>query len=283
MHRYFILAGKVLIVIFALIGVVFTGIYIAMQFGLLNVAGSIAERNAFFTGSATSTVPAQPCTDASQHMCAWNQTPEWQVIKGGLTKDAPIIARVSRETGVSQRMIASVVVPEQTRFFTSNREVFKRYFEPLKILGSLSQFSLGVSGIKEETAIQIENQAMDQSSPFYPGAGMASLFSYSATSSAHDLALYNRLSDPKNHYYSYLYTALYIKEVESQWQKAGFDISQKPEAVVTLFNIGFQGSHPNPAPQAAGAVIDTGGEQYVYGQLGADFYYSNELTDIFPR
>ncbi len=55
-------------------------------------------------------------------------------------------------------MIASVVVPEQTRFFTSNREVFKRYFEPLKILGSLSQFSLGVSGIKEDTAIQIENQ-----------------------------------------------------------------------------------------------------------------------------
>ena len=26
---------------------------------------------------------------------------------------------------------AAVIVPEQTRFFTSNREVFKRYFEPL--------------------------------------------------------------------------------------------------------------------------------------------------------
>ncbi len=276
-------ALKVLVVIFALIGVAFTGVYVAMQFGLLNVAGSIAERNAFFTGSATSTIPAQPCADVTQKVCTWSATPEWEVISGGLTKDAPVIAKVSQQTGVSQRMIVSVVVPEQTRFFTSNREVFKRYFEPLKILGSMSQFSLGVSGIKEETAIQIENQANDPTSPFYPGPGMAALFSYNGTTTPHDTALFNRLSDPKDHYYSYLYTALYIKEVEAQWSKAGFDISQNPEAVVTLFNIGFQGSHPNGQPQAAGAVIDTGGQQYVYGQLGADFYHSNELTDIFPK
>jgi hypothetical protein len=283
MKKYFLIALKVLVVLFALIGVTFVGVYVAMQFGLLNVAGSIAERNAFFTGSATSTVPAQPCADATQKSCAWDQTPEWAVISGGLTKDAPIIAQVSAQTGVSQRMIAAVVVPEQTRFFTSNREVFKRYFEPLKILGSLSQFSLGVSGIKEETAITIENQALDSTSPFYPGPGMSDLFSYNGTTTPHDDALFNRLTDDKNHYYSYLYTALYIKEVEAQWSRAGFDISQKPEAVVTLFNIGFQGSHPNATPQAAGAVITTGGQQYVYGQLGADFYYSNDLTDIFPK
>lgn len=283
MQKYLVVGGKVLVVIFALIGVTFVAIYVAMQFGLLNVRGSIADRNSFFTGSATSTMPTQPCTDTASHTCGWNQTPEWEVIKGGLIKDQAVIARVSAETGVSERMIAAVVVPEQTRFFTSNREVFKRYFEPLKILGAMSQFSLGVSGIKEETAMQIESQALDTNSAFYPGEGMAALFSYSATTTAHDSALYNRLSDSKNHYYSYLYTALYIKEVEAQWQKAGFDISQKPEAVVTLFNIGFQGSHPNANPKAAGAVITTGGAQYVYGQLGANFYYSNELADVFPK
>jgi hypothetical protein len=284
MKRFFVVALKTLVVVFALVGAAFVAVYFAMQFGWLNVAGSIAQRNAFFFGgSTTSTIPVQPCTDAAQNVCAWNQTPEWAVIKSGLAKDALTIAKVSQQTGVSQRMIAAVVVPEQTRFFTSNREVFKRYFEPLKILGSLSQFSLGVSGIKEETAIQTEKQANDPTSPFYPGAGMNNLFSYNGTTTPHDTALYNRLSDPKDHYYSYLYTALYIKEVEAQWQHAGFDISQKPEVVVTLFNIGFQGSHPNATPKAAGAVIDTGGQQYVYGQLGANFYYSNELTDIFPK
>lgn len=283
MRKHLITIGKALVVIFALIGATFTLVFVAMQFGLLNVPGSIAERNAFFTGSATSTIPAQPCTDIAQTICAWDQTPEWAVISAGLTKDAPIIAQVSAQTGISQRMIAAVVIPEQTRFFTSNREVFKRYFEPLKILGSLSQFSLGVSGIKEETADMIETNAASSTSIFYPGPGMDALFSYAGTTTPHDAALFNRLSDPNNHYYSYLYTALYIKEVEAQWQNAGFDISQNPAAVVTLFNIGFQNSHPNANPQAGGAVITTGGQQYVYGQLGADFYESNDLTNIFPK
>jgi len=273
--------GLGLIILFALIGIAFTGVFVAMQFGWLNVAGSIASRNSFFTGS--NTIPAQPCENAVFQVCAWNMTPEWQVIKGGLEKDAPTIAKVSEQTGVSERMIAAVVVPEQTRFFTSNREVFKRYFEPLKILGSLSQFSLGVSGIKEETAAQIETYAASTTSPFYPGPGMAELFNYSGTTTPHDTALYNRLSDANNHYYSYLYTALYIKEVGAQWQRAGFDISQKPEAVVTLFNIGFQSSHPNANPQVAGSEIATGGQTFVYGELGSMFYYSNELTDIFPK
>jgi hypothetical protein len=283
MRKYFIHALKVLIVIFALIGVTFVAVYVAMQYGLLDVRGSIADRNAFFTGNASSTLPAQPCTESAFKACNWNETPEWEVIKGGLIKDSPIIAKVSAQTGVSERMIASVVVPEQTRFFTSNREVFKRYFEPLKILGSLSQFSLGVSGIKEDTAIQIEKQALDTASPFYPGPGLSDLFSYDATTTPHDDALFNRLTDAKDHYYSYLYTALYIKEVESQWTHVGFDISKNPGAVVTLFNIGFQGSHPNPTPKAAGAVITTGGRQYVYGQLGANFYNSDELLAFFPR
>lgn len=283
MNRFFMVVLKALVVLFALIGAAFVAIYFAMQFGLLDVRGSIADRNAFFTGNASSTLPAQPCIQSAFKACSWNETPEWEVIKNGLIKDSPVIAKVSQETGVSGRMIAAVVVPEQTRFFTSNREVFKRYFEPLKILGSLSQFSLGVSGIKEDTAIQTEKQAADPASPFYPGPGMAALFSYSGTTTPHDAALYNRLSDAKAHYYSYLYTALYIKEVEMQWSHAGYDISQNPEAVVTLFNIGFQGSHPNPTPKAAGAIINTGGRQYVYGQLGANFYNSEELSGFFPR
>ncbi|HVV15176.1 MAG TPA: hypothetical protein VHD55_02140 [Candidatus Paceibacterota bacterium] len=268
--------------VFAVIGFLFTAVFFAMQLGLLNVRGSIAERNAFFLGSATSTVPSQPCRDADMNVCAWSETPEWEVVKGGLSKDAPIIARVSQETGVSARMIAAVIVPEQMRFFTSNREVFKRYFEPLKILGSLSQFSLGVSGIKEDTANAIEAYANDPTSPFYPGAGVSALIAYPAGTD-HDAELYNRLTDAKDHYYSLLYTALYIKEIESQWSRAGYDISNNPGAVVTLFNIGFAGSHPNASPRAAGAAIEAGGKTYVYGQLGAEFYNSNELREVLPQ
>lgn len=277
--KYFFLGA---VYVFAAIGALFVAVYIAMHFGLLNVPGSIAERNAFFLGSATSTLPAEPCTDKTESTCAWSETPEWEVVKGGLIKDASVIDRVASETGVDARMIAAVVVPEQMRFFTSNREIFKSYFEPLKILGSLSQFSLGVSGIKEETADAIERYAADPASPFYPGEGMSDLIVYPGGSD-HDAELYRRLTDAKDHYYSLLYTALFIKEIEMQWARAGYDVSHNPGAITTLFNIGFAGSHPNATPRAAGAAIETGGQTYAYGELGAEFYNSSELIDLFPR
>jgi hypothetical protein len=270
------------IFVFAVIGFVFTAIFFAMQLGLLNVRGSIAERNAFFLGSATTTLPAEPCTDKGKRSCVWSETPEWAAVRGGLTKDASVLARVSAETGVPARMIAAVVVPEQLRFFTSNREVFKRYFEPLKILGSLSQFSLGVSGIKEDTANAIETHSSDSTSPFYPGAGMGALIAYQAGTD-HDTELYNRLTDAKDHYYSLLYTALFIKEIEMQWARAGFDISNNAGVIATLFNIGFTNSHPNAAPRVAGASVSVGGETYAYGELGAEFFASGELADVLPK
>jgi hypothetical protein len=284
--KFWMKAGLLVGGLFALIGIAFTAVFIGMQAGVFNVRGSILERNAFFTGGKSDqtlapALPAQPCADASKTVCAWNETPEWAVVAGGLTKDAPIIQKVSAQTQVSPRLIASVVVPEQIRFFTSEREIFKRYFEPLKILGSLSQFSLGVSGIKQETAVDIEKYANDANSPFYPGDGYAALITY-APGTSHDQELYNRLTDAKNHYYSYLYTAIYIKEIEMQWKRAGFPIDGKPEVVGTLFNIGFKASVPKANPQTAGATITTGGTQYSFGALGADFFNSLELRTVFP-
>lgn len=271
---------QILVGIFACIGLVFSVVYAGMQAGFFNVRGSITARNDFFQ-STPITPKTLPCDD-QKSVCDWNQTPEWQVVKGGLQKDASVIKKVGNETGVSPRMIAAVVVPEQTRFFTSNREVFKRYFEPLKILGSLSQFSLGVSGIKQATADNIEKYAADQSSPRYAGEGMAALIAYSNPAD-HDTVLYTRLTEPKDHYYQYLYTALFIKEIENEWKNAGYDIHDKPEVIVTLFNLGFQASHPNPNPGTGGAPIGTGGQTYSYGQLGSAFYHSQELSDVFPQ
>lgn len=285
MNKRLKIALIALLIVFALIGLVFTGVFVAMQLGLTNVRGSISDRNAFFLGKDDATdaapIPSQPCADASQTSCAWNETPEWAVVEGGLTKDAAVIARVSSETGIPARLIAASVVPEQIRFFTSEREVFKRYFEPLKILGSLSQFSLGVSGIKQETARLVEEHARDPESPFYPGPDAARLIAYN-DQIGKDEELYRRLTDEKDHYYSYLYTALYLKEVMAQWERAGFPIKDDPYALVTLFNIGFANSVPKADPQPGGAPITVGGSVYSFGQLGGDFYTSNELRDVLP-
>ncbi|MEI8130078.1 MAG: hypothetical protein WCG55_01070 [bacterium] len=265
--------------IFAVIGLTFTIVFFGMRFGLFNVRGSIASRNSFFSTPTTKTTVA-PCLDKLS-TCDWNQTPEWQAIQGGLTKDSAVIERVSAETGVSARMIAAVVVPEQTRFFTANREIFKSYFEPLKILGSMTQFSLGISGIKEPTAKDIELYANTKTVDSYAGDGMSALFAY-PDGQDHNTVLYNRLTDAKDHYYQYLYTALFIKEIEAQWLKSGFDISKDSGTIVTLFNLGFNASHPNAQPKIGGATIVSGGKTYAYGELGALFYNSTELPDLKP-
>ncbi len=288
MHKYVKIAAYILIGGFALVGFLFTVVFIGMQFGVFNVKGSIASRNALFLKNVDSSVAQKvaenqiPCDDITATTCEWNKTPQWEVVKQGLIKDQVLISRVAAETGVSTRSIASVVIPEQIRFFTAEREVFKRYFEPLKILGSLSQFSLGVSGIKQETAVQIEQYANDPTSPFYPGDGIAKLIAY-PDGAAHDETLYKRLTNEKDHYYSYLYTAIFIKEIQSQWLRSGFNLSQNPGAIVTLFNIGFEKSHPNATPETAGAPITAGGTVYSFGELGEKFYLSDELSAEFPR
>jgi hypothetical protein len=285
-----------IILVFALIGMAFTAVFIGMKFGLTNVRGTLDERDSFFGkvpslslgNTASSSAPNEPVGNGCREgldqnkPCEWNETVQWEVVKGGLTKDQAVIARVAGETGVSPRMIAAAVVPEQIRFFTDNREVFKRYFEPLKVLASLSQFSLGVSGIKQKTADDIERYASDNTSPFYPGDNMAVLFAY-ASSTDHDQELFNRLTDDKDHYYSYLYTALYLKEITAQWQKAGFAVSDRPDVLVTLFNLGFNASEPKADPKAAGAAITIGGQKYSFGTLGALFYHSDELKNEFPQ
>jgi hypothetical protein len=180
-------------------------------------------------------------------------------------------------------MIIAAVAPEQLRFFVDNREVFKRYFEPLKILASLSQFSLGVSGMKQTTARDIERHANDPTSQFYPGEGYATLLAYGSTTTNTDDELFNRLTDADDHYYSYLYTAIYLKQIEMQWQRAGYDVRNRPDVLVTLFNLGFNASEPKSKPRVGGTPITLGGQQYSFGDLGASLYHSDLLLSEFPK
>ena len=92
----------------------------------------------------------------------------------------------------------------------------------------------------------------------------------------------NRITDAKNPYYSYLYVGLYMKELMAQWQKSGYDISSRPEILSTLYNLGFYYSVPKANPEAGGTVININNTDYTFGDIGYEFYYSGELSDIFP-
>ena len=178
-------------------------------------------------------------------------------------------------------MIVANMIVEQLRLFNSEREIFKKFFEPLKILCSANKISLGVMGIKEKTAIDIENHLKDPASVFYLGKEAENILDFS-TSENIVQERYNRLASEKDHYYSYLYGGLYLKQIIKQWGKEGYDIKYRPEIIGTLFNVGFPQSKPNPDPKVGGSKIKIGEKEYSFGSLVYEFYYSGEILEEFP-
>jgi hypothetical protein len=275
---------NVLVYIFAAIGLFLTVGYAAVNLHLTNAAGGIDQQNAEFEKDAIATITASHSKDPQNIVYvnpAWESTDEWNVTKAGVLKDVAMVNEVSQATGVSSRLIVSQLVGEQLRLYTSERDVFKNTFAPLKILGSQTQFSWGIMGIKEDTAIEVENNLKDPSSPYYLGPQFEHTLDF--TTSDPTTERFTRITDQHNHYYAYLYTALYLKEIMTQWKNAGFDISNRPEILSTLYNIGFAHSNPNANPSVGGAEINIDGTTYTFGSLAYGFYYSDQLTDVFPR
>jgi hypothetical protein len=264
--------------IFLLGGVVllFGGVFLAMKFHLTYVKGQIDPLSQFFNKTQSVTVRKAV---AQQTVGPWTDTPEWQVISAGFIKDQAVIEKASEASGVPPRIIVATVISEQFRFFDSNREAFKKFFEPLKILGNATQFSYGVAGIKTDTAKTVEDNLKDPTSPYYLGPNYEHSLDFSTNDP--DKERMDRLTDPNNHYYSYLYTALLLKEEMTQWQNAGYPINNRPEILATLFNIGFDHSNPNPEPETGGSTITINGKDYTFGNFAFNFYYSNELKEQF--
>jgi hypothetical protein len=218
----------------------------------------------------------------------WMNIAEWQDFKIAVTKDKKHIDSVAKVTGVESRLIVSCLVGEQIRLFNSSRESYKRYIGPLKVLALESNLSYGVTGIKENTAIKIEEYLKNPASAFYLGEEYETLLDLDSTknylNSENDTLniRLQRLVQFKDHYYSYLYAALFLRQVKMQWQRAGFPIDDRPEILASLFNLGYQRSKPKKNPGVGGSVFKIHETDYTFGAVAFEFYYSGELSDVFP-
>ncbi|MBM4178107.1 MAG: hypothetical protein FJ211_02085 [Ignavibacteria bacterium] len=217
----------------------------------------------------------------------WMNIDEWKYFKEALSKDRKLIDSAARLAGIESRYIVACIVGEQVRLFNSRRERFKGMVAPLRTLALSTTFSYGVAGIKEHTALRIEQNLKNTTSPYYLGKEYENLLDYDTTKS-----YYNSLNDTFNirvrrlvnfdHFYSYLYTALFAKQIIKQWERAGYPVVHRPEIIASLFNLGFVKSVPKPNPEVGGAVFMVRDVQYSFGAIAYEFYFSGELTDVFP-
>lgn len=223
-----------------------------------------------------------PASTNTDNAIPWMNDPGWPALKRAMVNDADKIRKAAEITGVDARLIAACTVGEQIRLFNSRREDVKRYLGPA-VMSVQSQFSLGVNGIKDFTAAAVEHNLKDPSSVYYMGKEYENILDYD-TSQMYDIttARFNRLVDYHNHTYSFIYTGCILRQTMMQWKRAGYDISDRPDVLCTLFNLGFIASKPNPEPRCGGSHVSVGGRTYTFGVLGNDFYYSGELADEFP-
>lgn len=210
----------------------------------------------------------------------WMSEPAWPALKEAILRDSALINEAGRLTGVEPRLIVGCLIGEQIRLFNSKREMFKKYLGPVKMLSVQSQFSYGVNGIKDFTAEAVEEHLMDPTSEFYMGKAYEHLLDFETDD--HATERYNRLVDYRNHLYSYIYTGCILHQTMLQWRRAGYDISDRPDLLFTLFNVGFDQSVPKPNPVPGGSHITVGDREYTFGAIGFDFYYSGELAMAFP-
>lgn len=306
---------KSLIIIFAIWGFALTMVFFAMRFGFTKTGGFVDKQSSYFSDLYNNSLDKTDGKTERNNVAnkGWEEIkeiPEWKVVKSGITKDAPIINTISEQVGVSPRLMIAPLVVEQLRLMTSQRQLFKRYFQPLSILGAQTQFSLGIYGIKENTAKTIEANLKNKYSPYYLGPAYEEILDYTDSSSTilvdvntlepvknnstttssstillsgNDAERVKRLTNEKDHTYSYLYAALYLKQIMTAWKGAGYDISDRPEIVATVYNLGFAKSNPNANPQVGGAEIDLNGQKYSFGSIAFYFYFSDEMKDIFNK
>lgn len=209
----------------------------------------------------------------------WMNDSGWVVLKKAILRDEKAIKKAAELTGVDARLIVACTVGEQIRLFDSKREKYKLYLGPA-ILSVGNQISYGVNGIKLATAERVENNLKDPHSYYYMGKKYEDILDFETEDI--DNERIERLTSYKDHLYSFIYTGCILHQTMLQWKRAGYDISDRPDILCTLFNLGFVASHPKAEPRCGGSRIHVGGREYTFGVIGNDFYYSGELTKQFP-
>ncbi|PIT95343.1 hypothetical protein COT98_00225 [Candidatus Falkowbacteria bacterium CG10_big_fil_rev_8_21_14_0_10_39_9] len=217
-------------------------------------------------------------TATGQNIFPWSNTESWSVVERAVLKDEAVIKKVAAELKVDSRTIVSILIVEQLRLYNTQREYFEKFFKPLEILANANKMAWGVMAIKEMTAIDVEANLKNANSAFYVGAEFRHLLDFKTNDIARER--YDRLTNSRDHYYSYLYGGLLVKELTAQWEKSGYNIARRPELISTLFNIGFTRSKPKDNPQVGGSIINISGADYTFGSLSHEFYYSGLLPQF---
>lgn len=182
------------------------------------------------------------------------------------------IENVSSLFSINPTLIKAAIMTEQMRWFYTYRGYIKNIIKSNKFVMVMSQMSYGIGGIKEWTAMRIEEYFYNNYPDIY-----TSYFAYSAgyLPQQYTNERIARLTQTDDYYYQILYIGWLIKMILDNWSWAGVDISSQPWIILTLYNFGDKTPHPHP--QVGWAEISINRNTYSFGGLGMLLYYILEI------
>lgn len=182
------------------------------------------------------------------------------------------IENISTLFGINPTLIKAAVMTEQIRAFYTYRGYIKSIIKSNKFIMVMSQMSYGIGGIKEWTAMRIEeyfyNNYPDIYTSYFAYAKWYLPYQYTSERIA-------RLTQTDDYFYQILYIGGLIKMILDNWSSAGVDISSQPGIILTLYNFGDKAPHGDPQVWWAEIVIN--GRTYSFGWLGMLLYYILEI------
>ena len=115
--------------------------------------------------------------------------------------------------------------------------------------------SIGFCQVKIKTAYWIEKQLNDSTSKFFPGREYSNLLGISDS----PIELIQKLV---NDSLNILYAAGYLRIIQTYWEKAGFQINNRPDILGTLYSAGIfrhngeiRKPNKNPQPNEFGRLV----------------------------
>lgn len=194
----------------------------------------------------------------------WSRTEAWDSTMSALRADLPVILQAAREMELSPRLVALPALCEQLRRAESFRDRYKRMFGQFIPTGTQS---MGVTGVKPETVRRLSKWCEPR-------------FRH-LVDSIPDEEIARRLQSG-NHLWAYRYAALCLRSIRAQWAEAGVDLSQRPEILMTIYNLGMNKCPPRPNPQAGGAIFTLDDVEYTFGSFSWEFYWSGRAYPELP-
>jgi len=200
-----------------------------------------------------------------------------------LIRNSEQIKKVGNELNLDPRIIASVIYVEQAQHamrFTGKLEDFISSVVGGDTLLGLAGASIGPYQLKASAVSQADSYLRDPSSEFYLGAQFENYLSEIPLNRFNSEEI---LDDEQK---AIKAIGVILAQFQKQWKEDsnGIDISNRPDILATLFNIGFKKSIPKKNPQSGGFVYyDISGVEKNFGDRSYDWYFSDKLTSIFPK